>query len=90
MANPLLKSEEDEIPTTARARGATKPMTVIRQAESAADLAPWRDQPTYHVTQWPILNSLLGTVDDVTRGKAGWVQRLVTYLFVGVVCEVAT
>lgn len=85
MANPLLKSEEDEMPKTARprARATTKPMTVIRRMDGAAGVPRWREQPTYHPTRWPILNSLLGTVDDVTRGKAGWVQRLVTYLFVG-------
>jgi putative flippase GtrA len=83
MANPLLKSEEDEMPKTARPRATTKPMTVIRRTEGVADMPHWREQPTYHPTRWPILNSLLGTVDDVTRGKAGWVQRLVTYLFVG-------
>jgi putative flippase GtrA len=39
--------------------------------------------PSYRPTPWRVMNSLLDTVDGATRGRAGWVQRFVLYLFIG-------
>jgi putative flippase GtrA len=39
--------------------------------------------PSYQPTSLPIVNRLLDVLDDLTDGKAGWIQRLFTYLFIG-------
>src|SRR6266571_2780730 len=39
--------------------------------------------PSYHPTPWALVNGLLDIVDTVTGGRAGWIQRLFTYLFIG-------
>ena len=39
--------------------------------------------PSYHTTSWPIVNRALDFVDQRTNGRAGWVQRLFSYLFFG-------
>jgi len=38
---------------------------------------------SYHPTRWPIVNRALDLTDRWTRGRAGWVQRLFSYLFFG-------
>ena len=39
--------------------------------------------PSYHPTPWKLVNRVLDIVDTVTGGRADWVQRLFTYLFIG-------
>src|SRR6266699_5150473 len=39
--------------------------------------------PSYHPTPWKLVNRVLDIVDIVTGGRADWVQRLFTYLFIG-------
>jgi putative flippase GtrA len=38
---------------------------------------------SYYDTRWPWLNQILATTERVTRGKAGVLQRLFTYLIIG-------
>jgi putative flippase GtrA len=38
---------------------------------------------TYQLTRWPLVNHALDMVDRRLGGKAGYVQRLVSYLFLG-------
>lgn len=38
---------------------------------------------TYQLTRWPLVNYALDLVDRRTGGKAGYVQRLFSYLFFG-------
>lgn len=38
---------------------------------------------TYQLTRWPLVNRALDLVDRKVGGKAGYVQRLVSYLFFG-------
>jgi putative flippase GtrA len=39
--------------------------------------------PTYQPYPWQPLNRLLDMIDERTDGRAGWVQRFVSYLFFG-------
>jgi putative flippase GtrA len=39
--------------------------------------------PSYQPTSFIVVNRLLDLVDDITGGKAGWFQRLFTYLVIG-------
>lgn len=38
---------------------------------------------TYHPTRWPFANHLLNSADAITHGRAGQVQRLTSFLFIG-------
>lgn len=40
-------------------------------------------QPTYHPTSWLVINRILDVVDELTRGRAGWVQRFFSFAFIG-------
>ncbi|MBA2678740.1 MAG: GtrA family protein [Ktedonobacteraceae bacterium] len=39
--------------------------------------------PSYHPTRLKFVNAILDLADDVTGGRAGWLQRLFTYLCIG-------
>ncbi len=58
--------------------------------ETTPDQRPTQEYPapalagrSYEPTRWPVVNDLLTWVDGVTRGKAGLLQRLFTYLLIG-------
>lgn len=38
---------------------------------------------TYHPTRWALVNRALDVADDLTGGRAGWVQRFFSYSFIG-------
>jgi putative flippase GtrA len=38
---------------------------------------------TYHATRWPFVNHLLDIADSVTHGRAGQLQRFVSFAFLG-------
>jgi putative flippase GtrA len=38
---------------------------------------------TYHSTRWPFVNHLLDIADSVTHGRAGQLQRFVSFAFLG-------
>lgn len=38
---------------------------------------------SYHPTRWSLVNRALDRVDEVSDGRAGWVQRFVSYGFIG-------
>ena len=50
---------------------------MVEQAPSARYL------PSYHPTQWAIVNRMLDVVDRVTKGRADWVVRFFSYIFFG-------
>src|SRR5690348_12999631 len=55
----------------------------LRQPRTAASAPTGRSIPSYQPTRWAVVNRSLDIVDGVTRGRADWAQRLVSYLFVG-------
>ena len=42
-----------------------------------------RHQPSYHPTRFALANRALDVADRLTGGRAEWIQRLFSYLFVG-------
>ncbi|MFI5273746.1 MAG: GtrA family protein [Ktedonobacterales bacterium] len=70
----LLESEPANGTETSLGRGSTQPVMVVRPA------APPR---SYHPTRIPLVNRSLEVVDRVSNGKAGFFQRLVSYLIIG-------
>ena len=71
----LLESEPVGGSEMSAGRGSTQPM--MRVVEP---LPPVR---SYHPTRSALVNRTLDTVDRVTHGKAGMLQRLFSYLFIG-------
>jgi putative flippase GtrA len=56
------------------------------QQESRADAASEKTASTlssYHPTRWPIVNRALEITDQLSGGRAGWIQRAFSYLFFG-------
>ncbi|GCE49069.1 putative flippase GtrA [Thermosporothrix hazakensis] len=58
------------------------PVASLAVEEEASIAAPVR-QPSYQPYKWQFLNRVLDIVDGITRGKAGLLQRLTTFLFIG-------
>jgi putative flippase GtrA len=50
---------------------------------SAQATIPVRGLPSYQPYSWAFLNRVLDVVDEKTGGRAGWLQRLLSYLFFG-------
>jgi putative flippase GtrA len=42
-----------------------------------------RPRPSYHPTRWSIVNKALDIADHYSNGRADWVQRFVSYAFIG-------
>jgi putative flippase GtrA len=51
--------------------------------EMVEQTATARRLPSYHPTQWTIVNRILDIVDEVTKGRADWVVRFFSYIFFG-------
>lgn len=71
----LLESEPISGSETSAGHGPTQPM--MRMVEP---LPPAR---SYQPTRFAVLNRTLDMVDRVSGGKAGMLQRLISYLFIG-------
>lgn len=93
MAKQLTPKEQVESPESIR-RGSTQPMVVMPhygpgdqepQYVELAESQPQRAirEPSYHPYKWEPANRVLDVVDRASRGRAGWMQRLVTYLIIG-------
>jgi putative flippase GtrA len=55
----------------------------------SVDLFPQVASPSYHRTRWPLMNDLLEWVEVRTHGRAGQVQKLVSYLLFGGIAAMA-
>ncbi len=58
-----------------------QPAHVHSQVQEISAVAARR--PSYQPLRWPIANRLLDLVDQITNGRAGMLQRLFSYLFIG-------
>lgn len=63
--------------------------SLLAAPQSAAVVAPDSASqqtarvPSYQPYRWAFLNSVLDVIDAKSNGRAGWLQRLVSYLFFG-------
>ncbi len=75
MANRAMQSGAVEAP---------EPMAEVTRHDTTGRVSrtPGR-QPTYYPTRWALVNRALERVDALTRGRAGVIQRLFTYLLIG-------
>lgn len=87
MKNPVLQKDVDEFSSVltnldshsslhSTSRDASIPLSNIT-------LASAKPAHSYQPYSWGLLNRVLDIVDDKTNGRAGWLQRFVSYLFFG-------
>jgi dolichol-phosphate mannosyltransferase len=56
---------------------------IAQDEREAAPTAPGRPMPSYHPTRSALANRALDVADRVTNGRADWVQRFISYGFIG-------
>jgi len=56
---------------------------VLRASEIVESCDTPVRQPSYHPTSWLMINRILDVVDELTRGRAGLVQRFFSFAFIG-------
>lgn len=61
----------------------TQPVPASRPAPKTGSGKPQRQLPSYRPTGVGLIDRSLDLADRLTNGRAEWVQRLVSYLFVG-------
>jgi putative flippase GtrA len=85
MLEPTTWEDDVEPQEPGRARGVTQPMATLPRPATRTEAASGESLhlPSYHATRWDIVNRALELVDERFPGKAGWLQRLVSYLMVG-------
>lgn len=84
MAKQMITASGDvEMTEPLAPRGTTQPMAVVRPSDEVDAMRPVVRERSYIPTRWPLANKALDVADTMTGGKAGWIQRLVSYLFVG-------
>lgn len=66
-------------------RQAPSPASSQTVSVSSPDVTPISTTPahSYQPYPWPLLNRVLDVVDEKTNGRAGWLQRFISYLFFG-------
>jgi putative flippase GtrA len=87
MKNPVVQNDVDEISSVLVNLGEPSSLLPASQSlarhPSGATLVSSRAFPSYQPYRWSVLNQVLDIVDERTGGRAGWVQRLISYLFFG-------
>ncbi|HEY5003605.1 MAG TPA: GtrA family protein [Ktedonobacteraceae bacterium] len=58
-----------------------EPMVVLDP--EIANAQPASIGHTYHPTRWPFVNNALDIVDSVSKGRAGQLQRFISFAFLG-------
>lgn len=56
---------------------------VLRASEIVESCNTPVRQPSYQPTSWLMINRILDVVDELTGGRAGWVQRFFSFAFIG-------
>lgn len=87
MKNPVVQNDMDEISSVLANLGDPSSLLPASQnlalQPSGAALVSPGSFPSYQPYRWNVLNQVLDIVDARTGGRAGWLQRLVSYLFFG-------
>lgn len=83
MAKQMIAPGDVETTDPLATRGTTQPMTTVHQGDEVEMMQAAAGERSYIPTRWPLANKALDVADSMTGGKAGWIQRLVSYLMVG-------
>ncbi|MBE3565232.1 MAG: GtrA family protein [Thermogemmatispora sp.] len=86
MKNTITQDRQDDLlDLMALVEHSTQPQPAVSAsgAGGAAAQGSAPGLPSYQPTSLALVNRFLALVDDLTGGKAGWFQRLFTYLFIG-------
>jgi len=87
MKHPVVQNDVDEISSVLAHLGdPSSPLPASQNlslhASGTALVSP-AAIPSYQSYRWQMLNQVLDLVDERTGGRAGWIQRLISYLFFG-------
>jgi putative flippase GtrA len=89
MAKQVADQGSVELPETLVRRGATQPMPAMSASTAASSpKGTVRPRPSYQPTGVKVADQALDMVDNLTNGRAVWLQRLVSYLFIGGIAAV--
>nr|BBH93575.1 hypothetical protein KTA_17740 [Thermogemmatispora argillosa] len=85
MKNTITQDRQDDLlDLIALVEHSTQPQPAVSASGAgAAAQASAPGLPSYQPTSLAVVNRFLDFVDAITGGKAGWFQRLFTYLFIG-------
>lgn len=87
MKNTVVPNNTDEFSTVLAGLGEQSPLLSASQSAPGqfleAAIAPAKPFHSYQPYPWDALNRVLDIVDEKTKGRAGWLQRFISYLFFG-------
>lgn len=91
MQNPVVQTEIDDLARVAQngVDEISSLLTDLKEPSAAfstqtvATPVPAKSTPSYQVYPWSLPNRILDIVDAKTNGKAGQLQRVISYLFFG-------
>jgi putative flippase GtrA len=75
----VIQKKQDETSTATNSQ--VQPLPPHTEQENTSPVS--QSTHSYHPYSWRLLNRILDIVDEKTHGRAGWLQRLVSYLFFG-------
>ncbi len=64
-------------------RGTTQPMPTVSARTNGSGPVKSRPRPSYHPTGVALADRALDLVDELTNGRADWIQRFFSYSFIG-------
>lgn len=83
VADPMTQDERWSLLDEQAQHEATTMESTLRMRATMPPTAGGAVTHSYYDTRWPLINRLLALTDTITRGRAGVLQRLFTYLFIG-------
>ena len=76
-------AQDGMVEETTMRRGTTQPMPAVSARAASDSKAKVHSRPSYHPTGVKLADRALDLVDNVTNGRADWVQRFFSYSFIG-------
>ena len=76
-------AQDGMVEETIMRRGTTQPMPTVSARADGDTTRKARSRPSYHPTGIEAADRALDLVDELTNGRADWVQRFFSYSFIG-------
>lgn len=83
MNNSVVQNDMDELSSILTGLEGSSPLHSTSPKLAAATPVPAALTPSYQPYPWSLLNQVLDLVDAKTNGRAGQIQRVISYLFFG-------
>jgi putative flippase GtrA len=76
-------AQDGQVEETMMRRGTTQPMPAVSARAASESQSKSRPRPTYHPTGIKLADRALDLADELTNGRADWIQRFFSYSFIG-------